>query len=101
MSLENVDRFLDAVKADPALHRSLVEASQGQLLHRAVELSRERGMPFTTEELGLWLRGVGSGTGELTNGELAAVSGGSMLQNSFSQVLKSIGEGISTVARKG
>jgi len=38
---------------------------------------------------------------ELTTNELEFVSGGSMLQNAFSNVIKSIGEGLSTMARKG
>lgn len=107
MSLENVDRFLDAVKADPALLRRLGEAGGSrQLLDRAVELGEERGTPFTTEELATWLRGLGSGHAELDDAQLRAVSGGSvssfsMLQSAFSQAIKSIGEGLSSMARKG
>ena len=108
MSIENVDRFLDAVKADPALQRSLGgTAEPRQLLERAVALSEQRGMPFTTEELGIWLRSVGSGPAELDDAQLRAVSGGSvssefsMLQSAFSNAIKSIGEGLSSAARKG
>jgi predicted ribosomally synthesized peptide with nif11-like leader len=108
MSIENVDRFLDAVKADPSLHRSLVEANGPQeLMDRAVEMGRQRGMPFTADELAAWLRGLGSGTAELDDAQLRAVSGGSisseflLLQNAFNNVTKSIGDGLSSVARKG
>lgn len=38
---------------------------------------------------------------ELDDTELATVSGGTMLQSAFSNVIKSIGEGLSTMARKG
>ena len=37
----------------------------------------------------------------LKDAELEPVSGGAMLRSSFSDALKSIGEGLSTMARKG
>jgi hypothetical protein len=40
--------------------------------------------------------------GDLTDSQLEQVTGGfSMLQSAFSEALKTIGEGLSTVARKG
>jgi hypothetical protein len=37
----------------------------------------------------------------LADSELDGVSGGTMLQSAFSNVIKSIGEGMAAVARKG
>jgi hypothetical protein len=37
----------------------------------------------------------------LKDAELEPVSGGAMFRNSFSEALKSIGEGLATMARKG
>ncbi|MBR1228253.1 MULTISPECIES: hypothetical protein [unclassified Bradyrhizobium] len=37
----------------------------------------------------------------LKDGELEAVSGGAMFGSAFSEALKSIGEGLTTMARKG
>ena len=37
----------------------------------------------------------------LKDGELEAVSGGAMIRSALSEALKSIGEGLSTMARKG
>lgn len=37
----------------------------------------------------------------LADSELDGVSGGTVLQNAFSNAIKSIGEGLATMARKG
>jgi hypothetical protein len=55
----------------------------------------------TIEEPNSQIEPMSSACRVLADSELDGVSGGTMLQNAFSNVLKSIGEGLAATARKG
>jgi predicted ribosomally synthesized peptide with nif11-like leader len=100
MSLENAERFLHAMSTDPAVVERLLAVRQpGHMIETAVEIGRERGWLFTADELAARLDEV-SAT-ELADDHLRSVAGGfGALTSAFSQAIKSLGEGLSTVARK-
>jgi hypothetical protein len=85
MESQAVQKFMDMVKADEALISELQTAmmsagSPTAALEKAVEMAQARGLRITVEELQSELPRIAvpgvSKSGELSDGELASVSGG-------------------------
>jgi hypothetical protein len=105
MSQVDAKSFFARLARDPALRQAAVAELQGKTgstSKRLIELGGRHGLTFNDAELRTALeeQQQATGEGELTDADLDGVAGGSFLSNAFSNVIKTIGEGLSTTARK-
>jgi predicted ribosomally synthesized peptide with nif11-like leader len=79
MSVESVNQFYQEVMQEPALLEKFQSApDQESLVNLAVEVGQQKGYSFTAEEVeqALAAQNAASETGELSDEQLEAVSGG-------------------------